>query len=174
MYLRKVAGGTRCQIDITIGGERVRESATRETKAAAQQWGHAREAELRAVKRGAIPNKTFADALIRYRDEISPKKKGFAFERKRIDAFLREFPKLVAKPLQAVVAADLAVWRDKRLEAVTKGTVQRDINLFSNVFTVARDEWRWCTDSPFRGFKAPGDNPPRVRRILWQGEGSLC
>jgi integrase len=144
----------------------VRESGTFETKAAAQQWGHARETELLAVKRGAIPNKTFADALIRYRDEISPKKKGFAFERKRIDAFLREFPKLAANPLQNLSVAHLAVWRDIRLKAVTKGTVQRDINLFSNVFTVARDEWRWCTDSPFRGFRAPGDNPPRTRRIL--------
>jgi integrase len=43
--------------------------------------------------------------------------------------------------------------------------VQRDVNVLSNVFTIARDEWKWINDTPFRGFNAPGDNPPRIRRI---------
>jgi integrase len=160
-YIRKVAGGWRAEIE----RNGVRDSATRETKAAASLWASAREAEILAVKRGAFPKKTFADALIRYRDEISPKKRGGAWEVKRINAFLRDFHPLAVKPLGGIDGSDLAEWRDARLAVVTKGSVQRDINVLSNVFTVARDEWRWCGDSPFRGFRAPGENPPRTRQI---------
>lgn len=143
----------------------IRKSRTFETKAAASLWAASEEAEILAVKRGALPKKTFADALIRYRDEISVRKKGVDFEEKRINAFLREFPKLAARQLAEIDSSHIAEWRDKRLQTVTKGSVQREVNLLSNVFTIARDEWRWCRDSPFRGFRAPGDNPPRVRRI---------
>jgi integrase len=160
-YFRKTGGGYKFE----IARDGVRESRTFKTKSAGEQWSTAREAELLAVKRGAIPRKTFREALERYRDEISPTKKGGAFEVKRIEAILRDFKQLVGKPLLEIGTDDLAVWRDKRLAVVTKGAVQRDVNLLSNVFTIARDEWRWLRDSPFRGFRAPGDNPPRQRRI---------
>lgn len=143
----------------------IRESRTFETKAAATLWSASREAEILAVKRGAIPRKTFAEALERYRDEISPTKKGGGFEVKRINAFLRDFAPIASQPLTAIGSEHLAAWRDKRLGTVTRGSVQRDINLFSNVFTIARNEWKWVRESPFVGFRAPGENPPRNRRI---------
>lgn len=62
-----------------------------------------------------------------------------------------------------ITTADLVGWRDARLAKVTKGSVQRDINLLSHVFTKARDEWRWMRENPFKGMAAPGDNPPRDR-----------
>ena len=146
----------------------IRESRVFQTKAAATLWSAQREAEILAVKRGAIPRKTFAEALVKYRDTVSVTKRGGDFERKRIDALIRDFPILAARDLTAVDGPALSVWRDERLRRVTRGSVQRDINLLSNVFTIARDEWKWCRDSPFRGFRAPGDNPPRVRRIAPQ------
>ncbi len=160
-YVRRVAKGWRFEIQ----RNGIRQSRTFKTKAAGDLWSAAQEAEILAVKRGAIPRKTFREALERYRDEISVRKRGVGFEVKRITALMRDFPVLAAKPLSDVSGSDLAVWRDARLKAVTRGSVQRDINLLSNVFTIARDEWKWCRDSPFRGFRAPGDNPPRVRRI---------
>lgn len=160
-HTRKVKNGWR----VEVARDGIRKSRTFKTKAAGDLWGAAEEAEILAVKRGAIPRKTFAEALIKYRDEISPKKRGGAFEVKRIDAFLRDHARIAARQLVAVDSVALAEWRDARLKVVTKGSVQRDINLLSNVFTIARDEWKWCRDTPFRGFRAPGDNPPRVRRV---------
>ena len=160
-HVRRVKNGWKFE----VARNGIRQSRTFKTKGAGDLWAAAQEAEILAVKRGAIPRKTFAEALERYRDEISVNKRGGDFERKRIDAFLRDYDAIAKLPLVAVEGSHLAEWRDKRLKVVTKGSVQRDINLLSNVFTIARDEWKWCRDSPFRGFRAPGDNPPRVRRI---------
>lgn len=160
-YARRVGGGWRFEVE----RNGVRQSRTFKTKAAGEQWSAAQEAELLAVKRGAIPRKTFAEALVRYRDEVSPTKRGGGFEVKRLNAFLRDYPAIARTPLSEVGGHELAVWRDARLATVTRGSVQRDINLLSNVFTRARDEWKWCRENPFVGFRAPGDNPPRTRRI---------
>lgn len=160
-FIRKVKNGYR--VEVARNG--VRKSRTFETKAAATQWGAAEETEILAVKRGGLPKKTFADALIRYRDTISNGKKGGPWEVKRINAFLRDYPKLSGAQISAIEGPDLVAWRDARLSRVSKGSVQRDINLLSHVFTVARTEWKWCKESPFVGVRAPGDNPARVRRV---------
>jgi len=160
-HVRKVKNGWRFE----IARNGIRQSRTFKTKGAGDAWASAQEAEILAVKRGAIPRKTFAEALVRYRDEISVGKRGGGFEAKRIEALIRDYPKLVGRELSTVDGLHLAEWRDARLKVVTKGSVQRDINLLSNVFTIARDEWKWCRDSPFRGFRSPGENPPRMRVI---------
>jgi integrase len=99
-------------------------------------------------------------------------------ERLRLTAFKRDFPNLAKKIVSKVTTADMVEWRDARLKLVSKGSVQRDINLLSHVFTKARDEWKWMGESPFKGMESPGDNPPRdrlptaseVRRIMrWLG-----
>ena len=96
----------------------------------------------------------------------------------RLEALKRDFPALAGKTLSKLTTADLVAWRDARLANVSKGSVQRDINLISHVFTKARDEWKWMSDTPFRGMEAPGDNPSRdrlptmseVRRLMrWLG-----
>lgn len=160
-YFRKTKSGWRAEVE--RNGER--HSRTFDTKSAASQWAAALESEILSVKRGAFPKKSFADALDRYLLEISPNKKGERFERLRVEALKANFPKLVAKPLVDVKTPDLAEWRDARLKVVTPGSVQRDMNLLANVFTVARKEWKWCGDSPFEGLRAPGQNPARTRRI---------
>lgn len=181
-YTRKLANGNyRCEVE----RNGVRDSAVRETKSAAVQWGVEREAEILQLKRGGYPNKTFAQALEKYRDEESPKKGGAHWEETRINAMLRDFKKLCATPLIDLTTKDFADWRDARLKKVTTrgnkvtaGTVQRDVNLLSNVFTLARTEWKFMGESPLVGFRAPGQNPARkrivqpreVRRIVrWLG-----
>jgi integrase len=164
-HVRKVPSGWRFE----IARNGIRQSRTFKTKAAGDLWASAQEAEILDVKRGALPRKSFRDTLERYRDEISPRKKGCAFEVKRINAFLRDFPDLAKLPAAEIDGSHLAEWRDARIAKVTRGAVQRDINVLSNVFTIARDEWKWVRDTPFRGFRAPGDNPPR-QRVIQAGE----
>ena len=156
----------------------VRRSASFDTKTAAQLWALQEEAEILSDKNGQFPRKTFADALDRYALEVSSGKAGHRFEQMRIDAFKRDFGPLAAKQLVDLSTADLASWRDARLAKVSKGSVQRDINLFAHVFTKVVDEWQWSPKSPFKGLQAPGDNPSRdrlptpseIRRIVrWLG-----
>lgn len=174
MYMRKQGDGWRAE----IARSGIRKSAVFPTKAEARDWGIKEEAALLATKRGVFPRKTLADTIDVYVEKVSSKKAGERFERLRLEALKREFPDLAGKILSRITTADLAAWRDARLQKVSKGSVQRDINLLSHVFTKARDEWKWMGESPFLGMEAPGDNPPRerlptmseVRRILrWLG-----
>lgn len=174
VHIRKQ--GTGWRVEIARNSTRV--SATFKTKSEAQQWGIREEAALIAEARGAFPKRTFAEAIDRYVEKVSSLKAGERFERMRLEALKRDFPELAGKVLSKLTTADLVAWRDARLLKVTKGSVQRDVNLLSHVFTKARTEWKWMGESPLTGMQAPGDNPPRdrlptnseIRRILrWLG-----
>lgn len=150
----------------------VRESATFATKAAAQAWATRTEADLLARKRGELPRKTVADALARYALEVSPRKRGQRWELLRLAAYGREpWAQLWLADLHAPV---LGAWRDQRLQGVTPGSVQRDVNLLRAVFRTARREWRWIDHDPFEGFADPGQNRPRTRRIGWREVRAIC
>lgn len=163
-YYRRRKGGWR--VEVERRGDR--RSASFPTKAMAEHWAAAQEAEILAGTLARWPRKTLRQAMDRYREEVSPAKAGKNAERNeglRFDALARDFPELVGKVLHTIDTPDIAAWRDARLKVVTPGTVERDINLLSNVFTIARNEWRWCGESPFRGLRRPGDNPPRTRLL---------
>lgn len=164
-YITKVKAGWRAQVE----RKGVRDSITLPTKSAASQWATKREAEILAGAVSPWPRKTVADALDRYAREVTPTKAGARAEDLRLTAIQRHFPALCAKLLHEVTAADLAAWRDARLAKVTPGSVQRDINILRNVWTVAAKEWGWTPQpTPWASIRLPGNNPPRTRRLGWR------
>ncbi|KQW02794.1 site-specific integrase [Rhizobacter sp. Root1221] len=160
-YIRKQRGKWRAEVE----RKGVRKSKIFETKAAATAWAAVEEAEIITTDGARFPPKTLADTLDRYAQEASPRKKTEAAEIKRIARIKRDFPDLVALLVSEVRTPDLVAWRDKMLKTVSPGGVRREANMLRNVFTVARDEWHWCGESPFKGFKVPDDNPARTRRV---------
>lgn len=70
--------------------------------------------------------------------------------------------------------AHIARWRDERLKVVVGATVNRDMNLLSNILTVARKEWNWIGESPTKEVRRPKDSPPRDRRISDDEIDRLC
>lgn len=148
-----------------------RRSATFTTKAAAVAWAAEQEADIATVKRGGLPRKTFRQALEKYRDEVSPTKRGGRWEQIRIDAFLGsgDRPAVMADllPLQLadVSAPLLAEWRDARLASVGASTVRREFNLLSPIFTAAVREWRWLRENPLKDVRRPPPGRARTRRI---------
>ena len=72
MYLRKVKGGWRAEVE----RQGVRTSATRASKADAQAWGMREEAAILAGARGEYPDRTLAEAIERYRREVTDKKRN--------------------------------------------------------------------------------------------------
>lgn len=169
-YVRKNAGKWRAQVERGS----VRKSKSFSSKAEAVNWAAAQEAELIDGKSGKFPRKTFSDAIEEYREKVSAKKEGAQKEGLRLDAMKRDFGWLVGKVLSDVTTPDLVRWRDARLLKVTPGAVRRDVNLFRNLFSVARDEWHWCGESPFKGFSVPSDNPPRTRRVSPKEVRRVC
>lgn len=151
--------GESWRVSVCIKG--IRKSATRNTKAAAQQWARETESEIIAGGLGVIPDKTFADLLDRYVKDVSVNKKGYRWESVRIEALKGStIGKVKLKDLDAT---DVVKWRDGRLKTVSGSTVVREKNLLCHACTIAIDEWKWLQKNPFHKVRMPKEARHRER-----------
>jgi len=151
----------------------VRESAVFDTKREAQAWALRKESELGATK--GSRGRTFGAAVAHYLETVSTEKRSAVdWERRRFDdmtAFFGEDTLLVK-----IDSARVGQWRDWRIKGdkatkrrpVSGSTVQREANLLRHLFTLARDEWHWIQDHPFRGVRLPAENEARDQVWRWQ------
>lgn len=137
----------------------VSRSASFTTKAEAVAWAAKVEAEALSGDRGAVPDRPFADLLIRYRDEVSATKRGERWESLRIGLVLRD--PLAEVSLRDLDARHVAEWRDRRLTQVSAASVRREWTLLSAACAVAVKEWHWLKKNPFSGVRRP---PPAEAR----------
>jgi integrase len=154
---RKV--GDKWRAEVAMQG--VRRSKVLPTKAAANAWAATTEADILAGKTGSIPNKTFGDLLERYRDEVTPTKRGTRWEEVRIGTYLRD-------PIAKVALCDLSAthfadWRDRRLTKVKPGSVLREWNILSNACKRAVNEWKWLSEHPMKAVEKPKKPSARMR-----------
>lgn len=161
--------GTRWRHRIMVEG--VRASGTFDTKAAALKWEAQQRVALCHPEQVAV-TKTCADAFRRYEIEVSRAKRGYRWEAGRLAA-------MAASSLGPVTMAQLtpshiAAWRDERLRSVQGGTVTREMNLLSHVFSVARKEWKWIAKSPTADVARPKAKPHRDRRITPDEVNRIC
>lgn len=132
----------------------------------------------RAVERrqlAAIKERTVADAFEEYGRKVSAKKEGSKWEQNRLKMFVRDLPEFAGRRLADADTPMWAEWRDIRLKGFTRpdgtvarpvknSTVLREINLYRNVFTIARREWKWIDANPFTDVASPPNGTPRERR----------
>ncbi|MDO8466041.1 MAG: hypothetical protein Q7S46_12460, partial [Gallionella sp.] len=137
------------------------QSETFQNKTAAQAWASQAEADIVSGKAGNIPNKTFADLLTKYAEEVSPTKRGERWERLRIGLTCRD--KISSVNLREFDARDVAAWRDRRLTQVSPASVRREWNLLSNACTIAVKEWKWLKENPMREVRRPPPTESRDR-----------
>lgn len=156
------------QAQVAVKGQR--EARTFGTKAEAVAWAGERETELRkATSTGIVAGKTCGDAFDRYLREVSPTKKGGRHEALRLAAVGREVVDGVA--IRDIKLADmtpdiLGKWKNSRMSgenAVKGSTVNRDLNLLSHVFTMARKQWQWIAKSPTTDVARPKPTASRDR-----------
>lgn len=164
--IKKYKDGWRAQID-RLG---IRRSMVHPTKSAAQQWAVAEEAAILAGKRGQFPGKTLADAVDRYRREVTDKKKPSTAraDNLRFDAWMRDFPVLASKVFHSITAEDIAGWVNVRLTQVSESSVLREAQQFRPIWGLAIDQWLWAGKSPWKGVKLPGKGHARTRLPKWQ------
>ena len=147
-------------------------SATFDTKAEAETWAIKTESKiLEGASPSSIVNarmpqgESAADILVRYADEVSPKKRGGRWERVRLRGMARRYHAF-DKPITAISGPDIAEWRDTRLLSVSASTVNRELSLISTVFTHAMKEWRLgLTSNPCAFVTKPRKARPRTQRI---------
>lgn len=141
----------------------VRRSRTFDTKTEAQHWAADIEREILDGVGGKIPDKILGELLARYADDVSPSKRGAAWEIKRINAMCRD--EITSVKLVNLRPEHFAAWRDRRLRVVAVGTVLREWNLIRHAINVAINEWGWLKENPIKGVKRPAQPLPRDRLI---------
>lgn len=119
-------------------------SKTFDTKAAAQSWATRTEASMiTGTHRDVIKEartQTVRELLEKFRDEVTPLRKGGDWEVTRLNKMLRE-AEFVQRRLDQIEPGDIRVYRDDRLKLVSPSSVNREMNLISGVFTHAIKEW---------------------------------
>lgn len=165
---KKTPQGT-WRIQIEVKGQR--DSETFPTRREAQAWADKRSVELRAVKSGDKGHgKTLRDALRKFSDEESPKRRGERWEIVRLKAFEKLDHALpVTRLIAKFTDDDIKEWRDRRLKTSSRGTVLRDMTLLSAVMEIARTEWKWIDANPVRDVKKPS-KPAHRKRVIKPGE----
>ena len=146
-----------------------RRSATFDTKRQAQAWV----AEMVTKGTGvAIATGTLRELSSRYKSEVSETKRGAHWEVIRLDMYAREYADLFDRKLTTIQREDIEQVINDRLKQVKPSTVNRDLNLISNVFKYGR-RWRMMSHDPMTDIKRPKDPPPRDRRVSEAEESML-
>lgn len=145
--------GRKWQAQVKVGGKFL--AKTFDTKAEALRWADARE-------RGPEHTATLREAMEKYRDEVSVKKRGEKWERDRLHKMMREWPD-VDRQIATITPADVAAWRDSRLTEVAPSSVAREMTLLSHLFRIAWREWGWVQSSPVSMVARPKQPESRSR-----------
>jgi hypothetical protein len=109
----------------------------------AEIW--AREMERRADLRELpadlklLDRYTLGDLVRRYRDMVTPHKRGGDYERVILTAFLRH--RLSSKRPSDITTRDFAAYRDERLRTIKPSSLRRQLNPLQNLFKVVKHEW---------------------------------
>lgn len=139
------------------------ETRTFLTKGEAQTWAFTLEQKIYRGTATRGGSRLVSDALDRYRRDVTPKKASHLWETNRLKWLGQQ--KFASRRLDMISTSDLAAWRDARIAKVSGSSVNRDFNLLSHVFTVAKNEWQWIADNPCTLVARPKENPPRKRRV---------
>ena len=156
----------RWRAQLSVAG--VRDSGTFRLKRDAETWAAVRKAEILADKNTPPSSKfTLGQALEKYRDEVSPTKRGSRWEEIRIKAMLTMNSLPTKLPIGELATSHMAAWRDDRLKTVKPGTVLREISLLSAVLETARKEWKWIAVNPLVDMYKPAEPDHRDVVISW-------
>ncbi|BCA80300.1 site-specific integrase [Desulfuromonas sp. AOP6] len=144
------------------------QSKTFETEDDAKKWARLIESEMDRgifVSQAEAERTTLADALDRYRREITPGKKGGKQENSRINILSKT--SLAPRFLATIKGSDIAKYRDERLLERSPITVNNELILLSHLFTVARKEWGLeGLRNPVSDIRKPKQPAGRERRLL--------
>lgn len=126
--------------------------------------------EVRA-DRGELPTPVkvldsykLSDILLRYRDEISVKKRSHDNERHILNALMRQ--PFASVSLAAITSAKFCDYRDMRLKVVQAGTIRRELAILRHAFDVAEREWNIpLRENPLKKLAKIRPQAGRTRRL---------
>jgi integrase len=104
------------------------------------------------------------ELLTRYRDEVTPTKRGAREERSRLDGIMRR--DISFRTLAKLTTSDIARYRDERLQTVAPATLIRELNTIAHALDTAVNEWGfYLPRNPVRQVRRPSPPSGRKRRL---------
>ena len=126
------------------------------TKAEADRWSRIVEGSMDSrqyVSTREAETTTLGDLLKRYRETVTPSKRGAVEEAFRLKSLERSrMARLAVVNVTPKVVAD---YRDERLKDCCPGTVIRDLAVLSSIFNHARREWDIGVPNPVQMVRKP-------------------
>ena len=135
-------------------------------KSEAQKWAKEQEVLMQSGQWSRVNQSslTLHDLMTKYKNEITPKKRGHEVEDRRLRRLLRE-KEIMKVPLKRLLPHILASFRDRRLKDGVRAC-QYDLVLIRHAWNIALIEWGWnIGDNPTQKIRLPKNNPPRERRL---------
>ncbi|TXH38608.1 MAG: site-specific integrase [Burkholderiaceae bacterium] len=153
---------------------------TFDLKRDAEAFAATTEADMaRGLFRAKDTTTTLRTLVERYRDEVTPHKRGSRQETYLLNALLR--PESVAQPMLAhlvseISPADVARWRDARLRQVRPATLHREWATLGHVLSHAEREWSipLPNGNPFRQARKPKVMNAKDRRVTDEEIDAIC
>jgi integrase len=143
----------------------------------ADKWARLTESELERglyICPAEAQRTTLADALDRYKREVSIHKKSHGVEKYYIQHWERS--KLAPLALSAIRGSDVAQYRDMRLKAgLSTTSVKHELALLSHLFSVAGREWGMeSLGNPVKAIRQPAMARGRERRVSDAEIDAVC
>jgi integrase len=147
------------------------------TRRDAQQWARLTESQLERglyICPAEAQRTTLAEALDRYKREVSVHKKSHPVEKYYIQHWERS--KLAPLALSAIRGSDVAQYRDMRLKAgLSTTSVKHELALLSHLFSVASREWGMeSLGNPVKAIRQPAMARGRERRVSDAEVEEIC
>lgn len=143
-------------------------SKTFHSKKDAQSWAWQMEVQADRQELPKDPKQldrlTLAELVIRYRDLVTPTKRGQDVERVVLNAFLRH--SICTRTVKKLTSSNFATYRDERLQSVKPHTLKREFSTLHNLFQIARDEWNLpIKENPVSKVRIECESNRRERRL---------
>lgn len=162
-------GVVRYKVDPIYKGKRLG-SKSFPTAAAARQYE--REIVLKASRGGIDLTRTFAEAMNRYRLEVTPRKKSARWENTRLKKLMCD--EIARIKLSALSYEDFEDWiESERARGPADPSIRREFGVLVQVCRMCR-KWRWMTHNPTELVDKPKNSKPRKRRISPEEEAAIC
>ena len=135
----------------------------------AKTWALENELKLKREEAGIIKIKypSFKDIALKYIEEVSIIKKTYRDERYTILSLCRE--SWSTYPLNRITPLIISKYRDKQSKLVSGSTINRRLDVVSNIFTICIKEWGYPVKNPILSIRRPKKTEPRSR-VLSQEE----
>jgi len=135
----------------------------------AKTWALENELKLKREEAGIIKIKypSFKDIALKYIREVSIIKKTYRDERYTILSLCRE--SWSAYPLNRITPLIVSKYRDKQIKLVSGSTINRRLDVVSNIFTICTKEWGYPVKNPVLSIRRPKKTESRSR-VLSQEE----